>query len=119
MTPHSFLPAAFAALLLSGTTALAGVIPANNASFEEPPLSAGSSTTTLAGWSDAGTGVWTALGAGTNSQVRSLAVVPGGAGAYDVIAGGMFTTAGAEATNYIARWSGDSGNDGAWPHPAA
>ncbi len=55
MTPHSFLPAAFAALLLSGTTALAGVIPANNASFEEPPLSAGSSTTTLAGWSDAGT----------------------------------------------------------------
>ncbi|MFN7430083.1 MAG: hypothetical protein ACK5TP_05830 [bacterium] len=37
------------------------------------------------------TGVWSALGSGTNGRVRALAVLPGG----DVIVGGDFNIAGA------------------------
>lgn len=45
--------AALAALLLS-TPAIAGVIPVNNPSFEDPVLAAGTWSNTLNGWSDAG-----------------------------------------------------------------
>jgi hypothetical protein len=51
----------------------AGLIPANNIARFNP-----------------GTGVWSALGAGTSGSVYSLAVLPGG----DVIAGGTFAYAG-------------------------
>jgi hypothetical protein len=46
------------------------------------------------------TGVWSALGTGTNDTVRAIVVLPGG----DVIAGGEFTTAGGVSANRIARY---------------
>ncbi len=49
----------------------------------------------------AGGGTWSALGSGTNGDVNTLAVLPGG----DVIAGGEFTTAGGVPANRIARYN--------------
>jgi hypothetical protein len=46
------------------------------------------------------TGVWSALGLGTNDLVFAMAVLPGG----DVIAGGQFTTAGGVPASNIARY---------------
>ncbi|MFN9064437.1 MAG: immunoglobulin domain-containing protein, partial [bacterium] len=51
------------------------------------------------------TGVWSALGSGTNNTVFSVAVLPGG----DVIAGGSFTTAGGVSANRIARYDPSTG----------
>jgi hypothetical protein len=48
---------------------------------------------------------WSALGAGANDTVRSLAVFNDGAGAA-LYAAGDFTAAGGGATNYVARWDG-------------
>ena len=44
---------------------------------------------------------WHSMGSGMNSQVLSLIVHDG-----DLIAGGVFTTAGGETANRIARWDG-------------
>jgi hypothetical protein len=51
------------------------------------------------------TGVWSALGSGTNSTVNALAVLPGG----DVVVGGGFTAAGGVAANSIARCKPSTG----------
>ncbi|MBY0311034.1 MAG: hypothetical protein K2W85_03095 [Phycisphaerales bacterium] len=47
------------------------------------------------------TGVWSAVGSGTNNIVRAFAVLPGG----DVIVGGTFTTAGGLTAHNIARYN--------------
>jgi len=51
------------------------------------------------------TGVWSALGSGTNNSVYAVAGLPGG----DVIVGGIFTTAGGVPANRIARYNPSTG----------
>jgi len=51
------------------------------------------------------TGVWSALGTGTNFEVTALAVLPGG----DVIVGGIFTNAGGVPARGIARYNPSTG----------
>jgi hypothetical protein len=51
------------------------------------------------------TGLWSALGTGTDSIVRAMAVLPDG----DVIVAGDFTTAGGLPTNRIARYNPSTG----------
>ncbi|MEY3162328.1 MAG: hypothetical protein RIT25_2319, partial [Planctomycetota bacterium] len=51
---------------------------------------------------DPATGTWSALGSGTNNEVRALAVLPNG----DLVAGGNFTSAGGVACSRMARWNG-------------
>ncbi|MBS0195498.1 MAG: immunoglobulin domain-containing protein [Planctomycetes bacterium] len=51
---------------------------------------------------DFGSGVWSRLGTGMNNRVDALAVLSNG----DVIAGGVFGTAGGVPVNYIARYHG-------------
>jgi trimeric autotransporter adhesin len=48
------------------------------------------------------TGVWSALGGGIDGSVGALAVLPNG----DLVASGLFTTAGGVAARNIARWNG-------------
>lgn len=48
---------------------------------------------------------WQLLGSGMNDQVKALAVYNG-----DLIAGGLFTSAGGNTVNYIARWDGANWN---------
>lgn len=50
---------------------------------------------------------WSALGAGTNNTVLTLASVDHGDGPV-LYAGGLFTQAGGQAANRIARWNGSS-----------
>ncbi|MFN7785134.1 MAG: hypothetical protein ACK5QR_02165 [bacterium] len=76
------------------------------------PVGAGGFFTTAGGVSanriaryNPSTGVWSALGSGTNDGVFTLAVLPGG----DVIAGGSFTTAGGVSANRIARYNPSTG----------
>lgn len=66
------------------------------------------STDNVARW-DAGTGAWTALGAGLQqpaspsaAEVRTFAVMPNG----DLIAGGVFEQSGSNTMNHMARWTG-------------
>jgi len=47
-------------------------------------------------------GVWSPLGTGPNGSVNALAIMPNG----DIIAGGVFTTAGGVNANHIAPWNG-------------
>jgi hypothetical protein len=79
-------------VLVGGSFSSAGGVPANNIARYNP-----------------GTGVWSALGAGVGGVafplVRSLAVLPGG----DVLAGGLFTTAGGVSANRIARYNPGTG----------
>jgi hypothetical protein len=49
---------------------------------------------------------WSALGAGCNAWVESIAFADNGAGGYDVYAGGQFTTAGGLPATGIAKWDG-------------
>ena len=49
-------------------------------------------------------GVWSALGLGTNGDVRALTTLPNG----DLVAGGAFTSAGGVTASRIARWDGTS-----------
>ncbi|MGB3967565.1 MAG: hypothetical protein WBO45_12620 [Planctomycetota bacterium] len=49
-------------------------------------------------------GTWSALGAGTNNVVRTLATMANG----DLVVGGDFTSAGGQAAPRIARWNGSS-----------
>jgi len=46
-------------------------------------------------------GTWSALGTGLNDDVYAIAI-----SGSDVYAGGVFTTAGGNAANYIAKWNG-------------
>jgi hypothetical protein len=55
----------------------------------------------IATW-DPATGEWSALGSGMDSVVRTLATLPNG----DLVAGGIFTTAGGVSARRIARWNG-------------
>jgi hypothetical protein len=57
----------------------------------------------VAAW-DAVAGTWSAFGAGLDSNVQAVAVLPNG----DLVVGGDFTTAGGVAANKIARWDGTS-----------
>lgn len=50
---------------------------------------------------DPSTGQWQALGTGTDDQIRALTVFNG-----ELIAGGLFTHAGGQSVQYIARWNG-------------
>ena len=74
-------------LVAGGFFSTAGGVPANN-------IARWNGTT----WAPLGAGVISASGAG----VRSLALLPNG----DLVAGGLFTTAGGVAANNIARWDG-------------
>lgn len=47
---------------------------------------------------------WAPLGAGVNAMVRAMARLPNG----DIVVGGLFTTAGGQPANYVARWDGSS-----------
>jgi len=47
--------------------------------------------------------IWSPLGSGTNGDVSALTVYNG-----QLIAGGMFTTAGGVPVNYVAAWNGSS-----------
>jgi len=47
---------------------------------------------------------WFALGAGMNSEVAALTLLPNG----DIVAGGTFTTAGGAPANRVARWDGST-----------
>jgi hypothetical protein len=51
---------------------------------------------------------WSALGAGCNAWVESIAFADNGAGGYDVYAGGQFTTAGGLPATGIAKWDGST-----------
>jgi hypothetical protein len=59
----------------------------------------GTTANNIAAWDG---NAWTALGAGVNGAVTSLAVLPSG----DLVAGGSFTTAAGITVNGIARWNG-------------
>ncbi|MBS0195482.1 MAG: immunoglobulin domain-containing protein [Planctomycetes bacterium] len=50
------------------------------------------------------TGEWSALGAGLNGAVSSLAILPSGS----LVAGGSFTTAGGVNANRVAVWNGSA-----------
>jgi hypothetical protein len=75
-------------VVVGGVFDTAGDVPANNIARYNPS-----------------TGLWSALGAGTNGSVLALAVLPGG----DVIAGGDFTSAGGVPANRIARYNPSTG----------
>lgn len=68
----------------------------------------GATANHIARWNDS-TGEWSPLGAGMGDVsypgVAALAVLPSG----DVVAGGVFTTAGGALVNHIARWSESGG----------
>ncbi len=76
-----------------------------------PVLVVGGSFTTAAGiaanhiaaWNP-GTGLWSALGSGTNGTVSSLAALQNG----ELVAAGNFTAAGGVSVSGIARWNGTS-----------
>ncbi len=71
-------------LVVGGGFSIAGNVLANN----------------IAAWDGSS---WSALGTGTNGQVKALAVYNG-----TLIAGGAFTTAGGNSANRIAQWDGDT-----------
>ena len=73
-------------VLVGGRFTSAGGVPANNIARCNP--------------APAGGGTWSALGAGTNSHVSDLKVMPCG----EVIVSGFFTTAGGAAASRIARY---------------
>lgn len=77
-------------LVVAGEFSLAGTVAANR----------------IAVW-DPATGLWSALGSGTDRTIRALLAMPNG----DLYAGGEFTTAGDVPAAGIARWAG-----GMW-HP--
>jgi uncharacterized delta-60 repeat protein len=60
------------------------------------------------------TGVWSALGSGTNNSPLALAVLPGGV----VIVGGNFLTAGGNVSAYFARYTFGSRGPSITTHPA-
>ncbi|MCC6650790.1 MAG: T9SS type A sorting domain-containing protein [Candidatus Eisenbacteria bacterium] len=49
---------------------------------------------------------WSALGTGVNSVVEEIQFADNGAGGFDVIVAGQFTTAGGAPANRIAKWNG-------------
>ncbi|MEO6596538.1 MAG: hypothetical protein ABIP94_17440, partial [Planctomycetota bacterium] len=57
----------------------------------------------IARW-DPATGVWSALGAGVDGDVRALATMPNG----DLVVAGYFASAGGVPASRIARWDGAS-----------
>lgn len=60
----------------------------------------GAAATTIAKWNGSS---WSALGSGTNVEIRALCVYNNA-----LYAGGLFTTAGGAPANYLARWNGSS-----------
>jgi hypothetical protein len=71
-------------VIVGGGFSTAGGVPASNIARYSPA-----------------TNTWSALGAGTDSGVRALAVLPGG----DLVAGGGFTLAGGVVSAYFARYT--------------
>lgn len=67
------------------------------------PSAGGVAANNVAAW-DPTTNTWSALGAGTDSEVFALHVRPGG----ELIVAGRFTTAGTVTANRIASWDGTS-----------
>lgn len=57
----------------------------------------------IAMW-DPATSTWSSLGAGTNAEVRALAVLRDGS----LVAGGSFSQAGEVAASGVARWNGST-----------
>nr|MBP8137198.1 T9SS type A sorting domain-containing protein [Candidatus Eisenbacteria bacterium] len=51
---------------------------------------------------------WSALGTGVNSVVEEIQFADNGAGGFDVIVAGQFTTAGGAPANRIAKWNGSA-----------
>ena len=65
----------------------------------------GTTVSNIARWN--GTS-WSALGAGLNSNVSALAVLPDGSGGNSLFAGGLFRGSGATPASYVARWNGSA-----------
>jgi hypothetical protein len=49
---------------------------------------------------------WRPMGAGVNSYVEQIGFAPNGAGGFDVLVAGQFTTAGGAPASRVAKWSG-------------
>jgi hypothetical protein len=72
-------------VVVAGQFLIAGTVVANNIATYDPA-----------------SGVWSALGTGTNGVVLSVTTLPNG----DLVAAGEFTTAGGTPANHVARWNG-------------